>query len=246
MTAIGCCGKLPKKEDARNLKLVNYLPTKQRPVGLTKSWAEAVPAWPSLGNLDVGCCTCTAIGHSIISCSANDGHPSMLKTSEVLAAYSKISGYDPTRPETDRGAYMLDAAKLYCSEGIGGHVGEAFAEIDPDDIPTMMRALDIFGAIYCGLRLPLSAKHESIWADTSGAAGGWGGHASILVRRSAHVWECITWARRQQMTHQFAAKFLDEAYVLVPRYDWTGPDDLSPSMCDTAQLIADAQALRRG
>jgi hypothetical protein len=47
------------------------------------------------------------------------------------------------------------------------------------------------------------------------------------------------------MTHQFFDRYCDESYVLVSP-DWTGPDDLSPSLCDTAQLIADAQALRRG
>jgi len=245
MSYIGCTGKLPKKEDARNLKLANYMPTTQRPVGLTKSWAEAVDAWPVLANDEVGCCTCTGIGHACICWSAADGHPSMLTGQQIIDAYRKISGYDPARPETDRGAYMLDAAKLYCNEGIGGHVGEAFAEIDRDDVTTMMRALDVFGVLYCGFGLPSTIRNESIWSDTSAPKYSLGGHALVLVRRTPYVWEGITWGRRQQMTPNFVSKYLDEMYVLVPRYDWTGPDDLSPSLCDTAQLIADAQALRR-
>lgn len=245
MTTIGACGKLPKLEDARNLQLKNYIPAKQRPVGMTKSWAEPVDVWPTLGNLEVGCCTCTGIGHGIVCWSANDGHPSMPTTQQIIDAYKKISGYDPTRPETDRGAYMLDAAKLYCGEGIGGHVGEAFAEIERDDVTTMMRALDIFGVLYCGFGLPTTIRNESIWSDTSAPKYSLGGHAMVLVRRSPYVWEGITWGHRQQMTHNFLSRYLDEAYVLVPRYDWTGPDNLSPSHCDTAQLIADAQALRK-
>jgi len=244
MTAIGCTGKLPKKEDARNLKLARYLSGSIPRPGLTKAWSEAVDVWGVFGNNIVGDCTCAALAHAVQCWSANDGHPMTPKTSEVLAAYSKISGYDPTRPETDRGAYMLDACKLMLGDGIGGHTAEAFAEIDPDDPTTLMSGIDLFGVIYCGLRLPLSAKHESIWADTSGAAGGWGGHAVCLLNRTPYTWTCITWGRVQQMTHQFFDRYCDENYVLVSP-DWTGPDDLSPSLCDTAQLIADARALRR-
>lgn len=236
---IGKLGKREPKLDARTLKLANYLDTPRLPpLPLSRAWSPKCDGWPMLGNDLVGCCTCAAAGHAIQAWTANDGRQVTVTTADVLAAYSAISGYDPTRPETDRGAYMLDALQHWRNTGIGGHRILAFVELDPSDHVQIMQAACLFGTVYLGLWLPESAKHETIWQSTGGMPGGWGGHAVSLFDWDPYTRTCVTWGRLQRMTPEFHDRYCDEAYAVLST-DWTGPDRVAPNGFGLDALLAD-------
>ncbi|HUU95978.1 MAG TPA: hypothetical protein VM487_09565 [Phycisphaerae bacterium] len=237
---IGKLGKLEPKRDARTLWLADYLETPRLPpLPLSRAWSpKCDPVWPMLGNDLVGCCTCAAAGHMIATWTANEGHQITLTEAEVLAAYSAISGYVPGQPDTDRGAYMLDALKHWRNVGIGGHKILAFAKLNPADHTQILQAVELFGAVYLGLWLPTTAQGEAIWANTGGTPGSWGGHAVGAMNWDPYTRTCVTWGHTQKMTPEFHDRYCDEAYAVLSE-DWTGPDRVAPNGFDLDRLLED-------
>ena len=227
---IGKFGKLPARHDPRTLRLAKYIDT-ARPLRppLYREWSVAVGEWGMYANDSVGDCTCAAAAHAIRCWTANDGLARPVTTADVLAAYSKVSGYDPSRPETDRGAYLLDVLRLWKREGIGGHKIRAYLSLDPRDHFQRMMAIELGGCIYSGYMLPDTIWSERIWSDTTGRLGSAGGHAMICPAYGPSSLTAVTWNRQQLMTPEFADWSCDESYVVLPEDDWTGPDGVAPN-----------------
>ena len=78
-------------------------------------------AWGMLGNDTVGDCTCAAAGHADQIAETYGAKKKPDVTPEaVLAAYSAITGYDPSDPNSDTGANMLDVLRYWQKTGIAG------------------------------------------------------------------------------------------------------------------------------
>lgn len=234
-------GKLPAKHDPRTLRLANYMDKSALPrPRLWREWTLAVDRWGMYANDSVGDCTCAAAAHAINCWSASDGLPRPVTTADVLAAYSKVSGYDPSRPETDRGAYLLEVLKLWRNEGIGGHKIRAFLSLDPRDHLQRMLAIELAGCTYSGYMLPDTIWSEHVWADTTGRLGSAGGHAMIVPGYSPSSLTAITWDREQLMTPEFADWACDESYVVISE-DWSGEDDRAPNGLDLDAIWRDLE-----
>jgi hypothetical protein len=226
---IGKFGKLPARHDPRTLRLAKYI-DQERPLRpkLYREWSTTVAQWGMYANDVYGSCTCAAAAHAIRCWSVNDGAPNPVTTEDVLAAYSAVSGFDPSRPETDRGAYILDVLHHWRTVGIGGHRIKAYLALDPQDHMQRMMAIELGGCIYSGYMLPDTIWHERVWADTSGRLGSAGGHAMIVPSYSPSSLTAITWNREQLMTPEFADWACDESYVLLSE-DFTGEDGVAPN-----------------
>ena len=184
------------------------------------------------GNDRYGSCTCTAHGHRIdVHEKASRQLEIQLTTEDVLKAYSDVTGFDPERPETDNGAYMLDVLNYQRRTGMGReadgsrhHIG-AFAQIDllRADPLHWKRASWMFGGLNIGAWLPISAAYQldagkSYWRVTEGEdaePGSWGGHAMHLVGYSEGSAVLATWGQRIRATWEWLRKYCDEAYVVI-------------------------------
>lgn len=234
-------GKRPAKHDPRTLRLAAYLPAELPPIPQEHAWSPAVDSWPMFRNDTVGDCTCAGAAHQIRTWTGNENPPSAALTdADVIAMYAAVTGYNEADPSTDQGAYLLDVLKYWRSTGIASHKIAAFAQV-PLKEDLVRAAIYLFGGLYVGLLLPISAQEQAVWdVETTagdGQPGSWGGHCVVVIDYDADGLTCVTWGELRRMTWAFFATYCDEAYAIVSP-DWI-QDEQSPSGLDLAALQAD-------
>jgi hypothetical protein len=230
-------GKEPPKKDARTLQLAKYLPRGAKlpmpPPRVKRS--QLVRSWPMYANDRLGDCTCAAVGHVEQVVSAAAGAPESPPEQAVLDLYW-ATGAD------DTGRYELDVLNYWRSSGFGPDAEKliAYAQVNPKKRDLAKLGVQLFGGLYIGVALPLSAQRQRIWAVVRGpsaAPGSWGGHAVNVVDYDRSGLWIVTWGAVLKMTWGFWDKYVDEAYALV-HPDWFGADGTSP--VDASALKLDA------
>ena len=235
-------GKLPVRTDVRTLSLGRYVDTATLPPPPAQLDLTAhVPDWPMYGNDRIGDCTTAAAGHMIEAWSAAArGQAVEISDAAVLDAFDHVKVVDPATGE--EGAVELDVLRYWRKSGIGQHKIGAFARVAVHD-PTLVRsAAYLFGGLYIGLALPLSARWQLTW-DWNGSLSGddrpgsWGGHAVDVVRYSRGSLTVVTWGRLQDLTWSFWDRYVDEAYCILSHDFLDG--DHAPNGFDLEALKAD-------
>jgi hypothetical protein len=248
---LGCA---PKVTDPRTLQLANYVRLDKLPIVPTEiDWGANQPKpWGVMRNNDLGCCVLSALGHLIQLWTHNRPNGKMLTISDdaVVKAYQDVGGYVPGLPYTDEGANMLAACKYMCKTGVGGHRAIAFAEINPKHEAMTRAALWLFGGLYSGYDLPISAQEQEVW-DTapSGSTSGdykprsWGGHCTATMKQGRHTGTDITWGYPQPMTERFKLEYRVECYAFLST-DWLANGE-SIAGFDKAALLDDLQRVTK-
>ncbi|GAC1378502.1 MAG: hypothetical protein NVSMB4_08170 [Acidimicrobiales bacterium] len=237
-------GKGPVRVDPRTLRAGDYLATTTPPDRV--DWLSSVPQWSVFGNDRVGDCTCATVGHYVQQWTVNSGHAEVtLADSDVLAAYSAITGYNPADPSTDRGAVELDALNYWRNTGVGEHKITAYVRINERDWQEVRQGIATFGALYLGVALPITAQRQTgngpwdvVSTTGDGAPGSWGGHAIHVGAYDPDGLDVITWGRRQRMTWAFFGAYVDEAYAVIGP-DFIGASGHSPNGFDLSTLQDD-------
>lgn len=236
-------GKKPVKHDPRTLKMANYLTLPKIPK--KASWsAKMKKPYGMMTNDRLGSCTCAAMGHGLQGWTANASQQYTTPDSVVIDAYSAVSGYNPSDPSTDRGAYCLDVMNYWRKTGLGGRKITAYVGAEPHNVSHIRAGIYLFGGCYIGLDLPLSAQGQAVWSVPPGGPtgrgrpGSWGGHAVWVINFGPKGPECITWGEWKRMTWAFWAAYTDEAYVALSS-DWIKASGMSPSKFNVDQLMAD-------
>jgi len=231
-------GKLAVRHDPRTLRLAKYLPDVLPAFPPTCDWSSKVPAWNMLANDSVGDCTCASAGHMLMAWTANDSTEFVPTDSQIISAYSDITGYDPKTGTNDNGAVELDVLNYWRKKGIAGKKIQAYVKLEPG--PDHLKAACwLFGGVYIGVSLPVEAQNQTVWDVTPGEKpGSWGGHAVPVVDYNSTGPVVITWGEKKQMTWPAYNSWCDEAYAVLS-LDWTGPDNLTPNGFDLVQLISD-------
>ena len=139
-------GKKASKQDHRNLKLSSYLSILP-PVPTACDWSHNIINWGMMRNDTVGDCTCAGGGHLIMGWTANASTEVIPSDTDILAAYSAITGYNPNDPNTDQGANELDVLNYWRQTGIAGHKIGAYVQLNASDIPHVKTAIYLFGVI---------------------------------------------------------------------------------------------------
>jgi hypothetical protein len=164
-------GKLPARTDVRTISLARYVDTsKLPPPPDTFDEAARVTDWPVYANDRIGDCTTAAAGHMIEAwTAAAHGEAVEIPESAVLEAFDHVKQVDPFTGQ--EGAIVLDVLKLWRKTGIGDHRIGAYARVSVHDEQLVRSAAWLFGGLYLGLQLPLSAQQQSTW-DWSGTLTG--------------------------------------------------------------------------
>lgn len=167
-----------------------------------------------LGNDNAGDCGFATMGHLIQSVCANLGLPCDITTQTCIGWYSECTGYDPDRPETDNGVYLIDALNYFVRKGIILAYGRV------DDAHTAA-AIELFGGTYTGWSLPIAWQTRSRWVagtSTSGiwAPGSWGGHCVPQLTFDPEMNSTIdTWNKFVVVEPDAPAIYRDEQYAVV-------------------------------
>lgn len=167
-----------------------------------------------LGNDAKGDCTFAATQHGEHVMQRRDVEPA---DADVVDAYLAFTGGQ------DTGCYLLDVLNLWRQSGILSETITAFAKVDLSNPDEVHSALYLFGGLYIGIGLPVSAQTQEVWDAVEGDAGepySWGGHCVwVANRHQSGSLDCITWGEKKRMTPKFIGKYVDEAYAVI-HPDW--------------------------
>jgi hypothetical protein len=240
-------GKDNPRFDRRTLRIENYVDVPSLPPSPpARSWNVPLPCG-EMGNADVGDCTCAAAGHLVQVWTYSNGGEITIPDPDILYAYSAVSGYVPGDDETDHGANMLDVLNFWRQTGIGGHKILAYASINTQNRAMMAAVVNLFGGVYLGLGLPVSAQNQALWTVGTGDSAvkySWGGHCTVINGYNivSQIYDILTWGERLPATYQFVEGYSDEGYVLLSE-DWVAHGKSAPSGFDVDALKADLTAV---
>ena len=234
-------GKKARKYDRRTLRLARYLTPALPPPPASVDNTQGVAAWGMMLNDQLGDCTIAGCGHAVQIWTLSAGSEVTLPDSTILEYYETFDGYNPSDPSTDQGGIELDVLKDWKNQGLAGYPLSAYVSVDPQDTSHVASAIELFGGLYIGLLLPLSAQNQSPWDYVpDGSAGdptpgSWGGHCVFVVGYDQEGLTCITWGQLQKMSFDFWEQYCDEAYALL------SPNWQPPAGFDMPTLQADLQ-----
>jgi hypothetical protein len=239
-------GKKPARHDPRTLRLAKYLRALPPPP-LSIDWTLKAGPFGMMANDRLGDCTIAGAAHMVQVWTGNASSPLVIPDDQVIAAYSGACGYNPADPSTDQGGDLLTVLNYWRNSGIGGHKIFAYASVNPLNGAEVMTAIDLFGGVYSGANLPVSAQSQvgSQWTVTDGpdaAPGTWGGHCIPWVKGDTGSLSCVTWGALQAAAWPWIDRYVDELYAIIT-YDWIAANGASPSGFDLATLQADLAAL---
>jgi hypothetical protein len=233
-------GKEPAKTDVRTLAFARYVDRARLPSPpATLSLTEHVAEWPMYANDEYGDCTCAAAAHMIEAWTADaSGAPVEIPVEAVLKGYDDVKiGTGP-----DAGAVELDVLNYWRRTGFGGHQISGFAKVPTYDRDLVRAAAWLFGGLYIGVQLPLSAQGATTWDWSGGLSGddepgSWGGHAVDVVAYDDAGVTVVTWGALLNATWEFWDHYCDEAYAILAPDFFDGRQ--TPDGFDWATMEAD-------
>lgn len=243
-------GRKPNDPSKPRIKLAAHLRGAVAPPP-SASW-DSVPAWGMLGNDTWGDCTCAGDGHIAELLSFyGQGTEATVTTTEALAAYSAISGFNPDdgpsgENPTDQGASVQDALGYLRTTGLAGVKIDAFAEVEPGDLSAIQLVVAELGCLSAGVNLPAIAQQQfsdgQPWDVVPDDGGIEGGHCIILAGYDADYLYFVTWGQVQKATYAWWAKYGEEIWAVVSA-DWVSAKGSDPEGVDLASLGAEFTSL---
>lgn len=239
-------GRKAVKHDSRTLKLCRYLGPELPAPPARRDWIHIQDEFGMMMNDQLGDCIIAGAAHAVQVWSMNAAKETTVGDKDVVAAYQQWDGYDPADPSTDHGGVELDVLNNWRKDGLAGHELLAFASVNPHIWLEVQQAINLFGGIYIGVALPMTAQTQEVWdysSDGENTPGSWGGHCVFVTGYDQKEITCITWGKRKHMTLRFFQFYCDEAYALLGQ-DWIEASGEAPSGFNKDQLLADLALIR--
>jgi hypothetical protein len=204
-----------------------------------------------LGNDTIGDCAIAAPIHQHNLSNSYTNASTNLGLADAIRMYGAVSGYDPAQTDasgnnpTDVGCALTDVWDYLMKSGI--ILG--WVAIDWTNIPHVRSAINIFGGLQRGVRLPQSAMDQynsgQIWDVVQNDGGIVGGHAIYdNGYRPDPLFPTDTWGRTVMKTPAWDQKYTDELYALIFKSWLTLKSQMSPSHLNFTALQNDLQALQ--
>jgi hypothetical protein len=240
-------GRKAIKTDSRTLQLADYLTSALPPPPPAKDWTAGVTAWGMMMNDTLGDCTIAGVGHAVQVWSVNTGGIVTVPDSTIEKYYEDWDGYVAGNPSTDKGGVELDVLTDWQKQGFAGNALLAFADPKPANLVEIRQSIALFGGVYIGLGLPITAQNQDVWDVVKGGGanakkGSWGGHCVFVPKYDGTSFTCITWGQLKTMTLAFWKKYCDESHTLLGQ-NWINAKG-SPAGFDQAQLQTDLAAIK--
>lgn len=223
-------GKLPKKYDRRNIRLVSIFKKVLPPVPDAWDTDAQIPFSLPLemwGNDLLGNCVEVTKFNWMLRAEAFEQKKVVpFTTKDVKENYFRESG------GPDSGLVMLDSMKDWRNSGISvgarkllcikrkGEIYKihAFAEIEPGNANELRASVYLLGGVAAGFILPESVQTQwrngEIWEDV-GDRHLWSGHAIEIKNYNEIGPKALTWGKEVQLTWKFFHSYNDEGYACV-------------------------------
>jgi hypothetical protein len=220
-------GKRPARVDPRTLQLKDYLEPDISPAPASMDWSKGTTSWGMMLNDSLGDCTIAACGHAVQLVSLNTTAIITEPDAEIEKYYEWWCGYVPGDPNTDQGGVELDILNSWRKNGFAGHKLLGYVDPSPGDAEHVKQSVALFGMVYIGLGLPLTAQNQvgSLWdvvgnpaTDANSQPGSWGGHAVIVIAYDADTLTVVTWGALQKMSWRFWNAYVDESHTPLLGY----------------------------
>lgn len=199
-------------------------------------WTKGVTEYSTMLNTELGCCTISAIFHSIQIWSLNSSEEITESDKSVLSLYEEACGYSPDDSSSDQGGIEQNVLKYCCNTGVPLDDGTrekflGFAEVDTRNINDIKTTIAEFGICYLGVEIPQGIWDESgnpktVW-DGSGDSEIVGGHAIAACKYDETGVTVISWGSLYLLTWEFFSKYVDEAYAIISQ-DWINSQNKTP------------------
>ena len=241
-------GKRRPKYDHRVPMFARFA-TDVAPPPASVDWTCGVAEFGMMDNDTLGDCTAAGVAHAYQIWTGDVRREWTPTDAQVVAFYSATTGYRPGEASTDQGGVESDILAYLLKNGYYGHHIGAYAAIDVKNLYHVQQAAALFGPLYIGVALPVSAQTQDVWdvpssgVAGSGAPGSWGGHCVVVVGYDATHVTVITWGALKKMTWAFWNAYVDEAYAVLAAA-WIGNKGEAPSGFDYAGLYAAMNELR--
>lgn len=245
-------GWKPGPADHRTLRLAAYATPDLPAPPDTVDYMSRVAKWPVLGNDRYGDCVFVTCGHLMQAWNVYAGAatPFVPTTTQILAAYAAVTGFNPRTGAGDNGTNSLDALNHWRKYGVAGRKIAAFVKLDHRNPAELKTALHLFSGVFLAAELPMSASTQfdrrQPWTvvRAGGARGSLGGHAVRMgAYDNTHI-ELSTWGRIQKATWQWWKSYGAEAWgVLSP--DQLNGQGLSDEGLDMTKLRDDLANIPR-
>lgn len=251
-------GKKRAVYDRRALLFGNYLKASLLPyIPQAYHWAAGIPHYPMYLNDTLGCCTVAAgFHHEGVWTFKTTGHQLVVGSAEIQSVYSAVSGYVPGDPSTDVGADLLTVMKRWKSIGLSGTSADkllAYTSIEPGNHMQFMASIFLFGGVYLGIQLPITAQAQvapnGLWSlvpgyqtDPLARPGSWGGHAIAVVGYNQQSVCFFTWNKIMYATWGWLDYYADEAYSPISA-QWLNSKGVAPNQFNLQQLEVDLAQL---
>ena len=95
--------------------------------------------------------------------SANTGSEITIPDDTIQGYYQQWDGYVPGDPNTDNGGVELDVLNAWKKQGFAGRNLLAFADAKASNLTEIRQSIAMFGGVYIGLALPLTAQTQDVW-----------------------------------------------------------------------------------
>ncbi len=234
-------GKQPPKKDLRTLQFARYAtPALPAPPEFC-DWSNLETDWGMMRNDALGDCTIAGCAHAVQTWTLVINQRITIPDNEVVHYYSLWDGYVDGDPNTDQGGVELDVLNQWRQQGLSGHTLTGYAAVNHRNEIEVRQAIALFGGVYIGLSLPISAQSQDVWdtvQTSDGQPGSWGGHCVWVLAYDKDSLTCITWGETKKMTWRFWENYCDESYALLSP-DFIASSGLAPSNFDLATLQAD-------
>lgn len=245
-----CLGKRPARAGAVKFALSHYASVASLPEPPRKFEHCLLSNWQMYSNDRFGCCVFAGAAHEHMKWGAEGGSIVAFTDANVLSDYSAVTGFDPTKPDTDQGTDLADAAAYRRKTGIidasgRRHLIDAYVSLPIRNAAIIAKAAWLFGAVGIGVQLPSSAEGQfdrgEPWDVVEGATIEGGHYIVVVGRNSVGNFLIVTWGRLHAMTPRFLETYMDEglAYLDLERIK----NNLSPEQFDVAVLQADLAEL---
>lgn len=186
------------------------------------SWdaTQGIKDWGMLGNATAGCCVISEWLHQcMVYETIATGKTPTFTDAEALTLYAQLTGWDPSKPDSDTGLNSEDFLTLATQRTLLGQRLKTFAPVHIRTVEHLKVAIWLFDGLNTGAVLPGDAQEqfedERPW-ELTGNTQPLGGHAIPALKYDKDGPVYVTWGREQLATWDWTMQTLMTCDVLIP------------------------------